>query len=186
MFEIGDLVLAVVCDGVGGHTGGQQAATLAVRTVAQAFQDGVTDVSAGLIEAITLANRTIYEAGRKSHRLMGMSTTIVAVAIRDDIAYVAHVGDSRAYLTRGTEIMPSDLPSSVLKSVDVPGGAAASEPGFAADTPLATVERLHILRVLEANSGNKVRTAKVLGINVKTLYNKLKSYEAAGLIPGKG
>lgn len=106
VFEIGDLVLAVVCDGVGGHTGGQQAATLAVRTVAQAFQDGVTDVSAGLIEAITLANRTIYEAGRKSHRLMGMSTTIVAVAVRDDIAYVAHVGDSRAYLTRGTEIMP--------------------------------------------------------------------------------
>ena len=58
-----------------------------------------------------------------------------------------------------------------------PGGA-----GYSLTTPLHEVERRHILRVLEAHAGNKVRTAKVLGINVKTLYNKLKSYEktAAG------
>ncbi|MFK7930276.1 MAG: protein phosphatase 2C domain-containing protein [Myxococcota bacterium] len=104
VFEVGDVVLGIVCDGVGGHTGGQQAATLAVRSVAQALQDGVTsDLRQTLIEAITLANRTIYESGRKSHRLMGMSTTICAAAIRGDLAIIAHVGDSRAYLVRGDE-----------------------------------------------------------------------------------
>jgi len=100
VFEVGDTILGVVCDGVGGHTGGQQAATLAVRTVAQSLQDGAQDLQSAVVEAITLANRTIYETGRKSHRLMGMSTTIVAVAIRGDLAVVAHVGDSRAYLLR--------------------------------------------------------------------------------------
>lgn len=100
VFEVGDTVLGVICDGVGGHSGGQQAATLAVRTVAESLQEGATDLQRALVEAITVANRAIYETGRKSHRLMGMSTTIVAVAIRDDIAVVAHVGDSRAYLVR--------------------------------------------------------------------------------------
>lgn len=100
VFEVGDTVLGIVCDGVGGHTGGQQAAALAVRTVAQGLKDDTDDLQSALVDAITMANRAIYETGRKSHRLMGMSTTIVAVAIRGDIAVVAHVGDSRAYLMR--------------------------------------------------------------------------------------
>lgn len=100
VFDIGDTVLGIVCDGVGGHSGGHQAATLAVRTVAESLQEGAADLQRALVESITLANRAIYEAGRKSHRLMGMSTTIVAVAIRDDVAVIAHVGDSRAYLVR--------------------------------------------------------------------------------------
>ncbi|MBI3091204.1 MAG: sigma-54-dependent Fis family transcriptional regulator [Candidatus Tectomicrobia bacterium] len=43
--------------------------------------------------------------------------------------------------------------------------------------PLAEVERRHILRVLKHQNGNKTRTAKILGIGLKTLYNKLKCYD---------
>ena len=43
-------------------------------------------------------------------------------------------------------------------------------------TSLAEMEKRHILRVLVAASGNKTRAAKTLGIDTKTLYNKLKSY----------
>ncbi len=46
-------------------------------------------------------------------------------------------------------------------------------------TPIAEVEKRHILRVLSANGGNKTRAAKILGIDTKTLYNKLKAYGAA-------
>lgn len=44
--------------------------------------------------------------------------------------------------------------------------------------PLADVEREHILRVLDAQNWNRTQTAHLLGIDVKTLYNKLKRYEA--------
>lgn len=45
--------------------------------------------------------------------------------------------------------------------------------------PLAEIEKRHILRVLASTGGNKTRAAKSLGIDTKTLYNKLKAYEAA-------
>ncbi len=45
--------------------------------------------------------------------------------------------------------------------------------------PLAEVEKRHIMRVLSSTGGNKTRAAKVLGIDTKTLYNKLKAYNAA-------
>jgi len=44
---------------------------------------------------------------------------------------------------------------------------------------LADTEKRHILRVLAANNGNKTRSARVLGIDTKTLYNKLKGYKAS-------
>ena len=46
-------------------------------------------------------------------------------------------------------------------------------------TPLAEIEKRHILRVLSSTGGNKTRAAKILGIDTKTLYNKLKSYQSA-------
>ena len=46
-------------------------------------------------------------------------------------------------------------------------------------TPLAEIEKRHILRVLASTSGNKTRAARILGIDTKTLYNKLKAYGAA-------
>ncbi|MFT7617122.1 MAG: hypothetical protein ACI97A_000756 [Planctomycetota bacterium] len=44
--------------------------------------------------------------------------------------------------------------------------------------PLADVEEAHIYRVLEHNGWNRTRSAKTLGIDVKTLYNKLRRYES--------
>ena len=44
---------------------------------------------------------------------------------------------------------------------------------------LAEVEKRHIHRVLALNNGNKTRAARSLGIDTKTLYNKLKSYRTS-------
>lgn len=46
-------------------------------------------------------------------------------------------------------------------------------------TPLAEIEKRHILRVLSSTDGNKTQAARVLGIDTKTLYNKLKAYGAS-------
>jgi DNA-binding NtrC family response regulator len=45
--------------------------------------------------------------------------------------------------------------------------------------PLAEVEKRHIHQVLASTGGNKTRAARVLGIDTKTLYNKLKSYRSS-------
>lgn len=51
--------------------------------------------------------------------------------------------------------------------------------------PLAEVEKHHIMRVLASTKNNKTRAAKLLGIDTKTLYNKLKSYQAAEQVARK-
>jgi transcriptional regulator with GAF, ATPase, and Fis domain len=50
---------------------------------------------------------------------------------------------------------------------------------------LAEVEKRHIQRVLASTGGNKTRAARVLGIDTKTLYNKLKSYQSSELLARK-
>ncbi|GEM_PF-1696176 len=51
------------------------------------------------------------------------------------------------------------------------------EPENLLTLPLAEIEKRHIFRVLSSTGGNKTRAAKILGIDTKTLYNKLKSYQ---------
>lgn len=101
VFEFDDFVLAIVCDGMGGHVGGAQASALAVRTMHDTLrkETDYSDPGASLRRSLEMANQVIYEAARKNHRLMGMGTTAVAAIITNDgYVHVAHVGDSRAYL----------------------------------------------------------------------------------------
>lgn len=51
--------------------------------------------------------------------------------------------------------------------------------------PLAEVEKRHIQRVLASTGGNKTRAARILGIDTKTLYNKLKSYRSSEAVARK-
>jgi transcriptional regulator with GAF, ATPase, and Fis domain len=50
---------------------------------------------------------------------------------------------------------------------------------------LAEVEKRHIQRVLASTGGNKTRAARILGIDTKTLYNKLKSYQSSEAVARK-
>ncbi len=105
VFEFKDFTLIVVCDGMGGHVGGAQASSLAVRTIHDTLQElQRRPIAEALEEAIQRTNLVIYEAARKNHRLMGMGTTVVAAAIGRDTCHLAHVGDSRAYMVRDGQV----------------------------------------------------------------------------------
>lgn len=90
--------LFVVADGMGGHRGGQQASQLAVEVLQQTyFGHPGDDISESLESAFSAANSRIYELAQKKPALEGMGTTCTALVLCKDSAYVAHVGDSRAY-----------------------------------------------------------------------------------------
>ncbi|HBL16608.1 MAG: hypothetical protein A2X36_16005 [Elusimicrobia bacterium GWA2_69_24] len=77
----------------------------------------------------------------------------------------------RAYLFgEGKEVQPDDF--RLLPRPAQPSQA----PQLSPDSSLAAVEKEHILRVLNQAQGSRTRAAAILGIDAKTLYNKLKSY----------
>ncbi|MBE9199510.1 MULTISPECIES: serine/threonine phosphatase [unclassified Nodularia (in: cyanobacteria)] len=99
--------LYILCDGMGGHAGGEVASELAVNTVREYFdQHWITKqmpLEAMLREAIYLANQAIYEVNQEEVRsgIKRMGTTLVMLLIQGTQAAAAHVGDSRLYrLTR--------------------------------------------------------------------------------------
>lgn len=97
--------LAVIADGMGGYEGGQQASSLAVQTVCEAYKEGA---SAGpqiaLIQGLYQAHTKIQEYARLHPGFFGMGTTCTAVSLRQRELYFAHVGDSRLYLVRNGSI----------------------------------------------------------------------------------
>ena len=94
---------AVVCDGMGGVSGGQIASEICVNEVSLHIEKGyrksmsMKSVKNLLVSAITAANIKVFETASENKEYFGMGTTIVAVVILNGFAAVAHVGDSRAY-----------------------------------------------------------------------------------------
>jgi PPM family protein phosphatase len=97
-------VLAVVCDGMGGHEAGEIASRLAAETIIRRFETDDGDALTLLPRAVQAANRAIFEAAERNRKLAGMGTTVTALLLRNGHAYGAHVGDSRTYLVRHGEI----------------------------------------------------------------------------------
>jgi len=97
-----DRVFAVA-DGMGGHRAGEVASATALEPLAALETADLPDEDAtrtALVEAVTAANAAVAGRARTEPDLEGMGTTLTAVLVRDGLAHVAHVGDSRAYLLR--------------------------------------------------------------------------------------
>ncbi|MBD2443641.1 serine/threonine phosphatase [Dolichospermum sp. FACHB-1091] len=95
--------LYILCDGMGGHAGGEVASKLAVNTIRKYFQETWTSAELpnqeSIKEAVYLANQAIYDLNQQQARSgMGrMGTTLVMLLLQDQQAAIAHVGDSRIY-----------------------------------------------------------------------------------------
>jgi serine/threonine protein phosphatase PrpC len=112
------LGLFVVADGMGGHAAGEVASGTIVNSIAQkASQDLMAiQISQGvdqdrgewLRQAVETANKVVYEMRKSAGTDMG--STLVATVIEGNKAYIAHVGDSRAYLinSQGIQRLTTD------------------------------------------------------------------------------
>lgn len=109
------LGLAMVADGMGGHSGGEIASRMAVDTVVQIIREFTADPEmtlpgntsfrphdhgGKLNYAIQEAGHRIFERACREAPLKGMGTTTVVIFVAEDRVYLGNVGDSRGYLLR--------------------------------------------------------------------------------------
>lgn len=97
--------LTIVADGMGGHSSGEVASEMAVELISQFYyEDEAASSPAALKAAIEKASSLIYQTSITDEKLYGMGTTVVALVLLKNSAFVAHVGDSRLYRLRGNEV----------------------------------------------------------------------------------
>lgn len=97
-------VLAVVCDGMGGHEAGEVASRLAIEAFTRQVHTDDSEPRRVLVRAMEAANHAVVDAGQRESRLKGMGTTCTAILLRQGMAWCAHVGDSRCYMLRDREL----------------------------------------------------------------------------------
>jgi PPM family protein phosphatase len=100
------VVLAVLCDGIGGHRAGEVASEMAVNRISQrvAESDG-NQILETIRLAIQEAGQEIYEHAQADEERHGMGATCATACIVGNRLYTATVGDSRIYLMRGQNIL---------------------------------------------------------------------------------
>jgi serine/threonine protein phosphatase PrpC/CRP-like cAMP-binding protein len=111
------LALFIVADGMGGHAAGEVASALAVRTVHEELRkerhllDGYVEGTVPARDLIALMEHAVQRACAKVHEeaqldpeKRGMGTTMDALLVAGQRAFIAHVGDSRVYLMRSGRV----------------------------------------------------------------------------------
>lgn len=97
--------LLIVCDGIGGHQGGDVASNLAIASLEQQVkslaigQMDPVELAIALEKAVCVANDQISQQNDSEQRFerQRMGTTVVLVLVHDHELYITHIGDSRVY-----------------------------------------------------------------------------------------
>ena len=127
-FHIGGNLFAVA-DGMGGHQAGEVASRLALEVLADYPIEGA-DPQSSLRKAFQKANEVIYAKAQQDEALIGMGTTLTALFIAEGRLWVAHVGDSRAYLCRRQDLIQLTQDHSVVGELVRNGDLSAQEARF--------------------------------------------------------
>ena len=99
--------LGIVCDGMGGLSGGEIASRVALESLAEAWFSNkhILDIPDFLRREAVSADEKVYMQADADGRRLQAGTTIVAVIVQGNEMYWLSVGDSRLYFIRGREIM---------------------------------------------------------------------------------
>lgn len=127
------LLIAVVCDGMGGAEGGQIASSLAVETFMKEIRALLrADMTAGQLRelasfCVAKANTAVYQRALQEPAYQGMGTTLVSAVAGERDAVICNVGDSRAYLIHNGEMMRITHDHSVVQTLVENGDITAEE-----------------------------------------------------------
>jgi len=125
----------------------------------------------------------LSEAGSKisaeSLGLMTMMANVSAPAFRESVAAPEPVG-----VGSGSGGYEGSMGAAFAPSTSQSAPVSQAEPSFSefneTPLPLDQIERRHILSTLETTDGNRTHAAKILGISIRTLRNKLAIYREDG------
>lgn len=120
-------LLVVVCDGMGGHAGGERASRLAVQEFNAAIDANDDDARAMFERAVARANEAVYRESTQNADTAGMGTTLVAALVRAGRALVVNVGDSRAYRWHANRLERISLDHSVVEELVAAGRITAEQ-----------------------------------------------------------
>jgi len=171
-----------VADGMGGYAGGQVASSIAIRVLEQELPSQAVGADApgnygeALLAALQKANKIILAQGQKEEYL-GMGTTVTTAQFADGRLWIAHIGDSRAYLCRAGHVRHLTQDHSLVNELVQQGELTLEE---AQNHP-----RRHVLtRALGVNEQPEidlmqlpVQEGDLLLLCTDGLYNQLKAGE---------
>ncbi len=111
--------LVVLCDGMGGHSSGREAANLAIDTIVARVSEAPAGVDAGLLIATAVgeAGRRVFALGGAPDKVGRPGSTCVALLMHPGGTEIAHVGDSRIYVVRAGQIWPLTRDHSVVQEM---------------------------------------------------------------------
>ena len=121
--------LMIVSDGMGGAAAGEIASEMAVTTIREALlgMPGSMEIPERLKAAAEIANERIWNHSQENPELSGMGATLTAVLAQDTTAYIAQVGDSRAYLIRRERIKQLTKDQSLVQMLIDSGAISADQ-----------------------------------------------------------
>lgn len=178
-------VLAAVCDGMGGAKSGNIASKLAIDVfvdeVLRGYKPSMSQEQTEqlLVNAVKLANFTVYDQARQFEDFAGMGTTLVAALVSGKTATVVNVGDSRCYHITREDIRRVTVDHSLVQMMvergdltaeearDYPGKnfitrAVGTEPTVASDIFAIRVERGDALLLSSDGLHNEVDDQEIL------------------------
>jgi PPM family protein phosphatase len=140
--------LLAIADGMGGHAAGEVASAVAISAIAPLDRQNLTDrdaMLAALAGAVTSARNTLHDMSVSDPSVEGMGTTLTALLWADAMVAVCHIGDSRAYLLRDSDLYQITRDHTLIQSLVDEGRLS---PAAAANHP----QRSLIMRALQGST----------------------------------
>ena len=111
--------LLLVCDGMGGHKGGEIASRIAVKSIENHFEEMNRnyDPPKEIYDAFNSANNSIIQTAFNDSTLSDMGSTVVLVLLKDGLVHYANLGDSRIYRIRRGKILQLTKDNSLVQQM---------------------------------------------------------------------
>ena len=111
--------LLLVCDGMGGHKGGEIASRLTVETISNYFEklNDSYNISEEINKSLEAANTSMILKAKENSDLTDMGSTVVLVLIKDELVYYTSLGDSRIYKIRDGAIYQITKDNSLVQQM---------------------------------------------------------------------